>query len=84
MDNLDSRHPAIQDVAMWFHYDHLPPKLYDVSKKVHDLAEEMIDAIPDDAQLTIGLQHLLTAKDCFVRAIRKSIDGGPKYTPLHE
>lgn len=84
MDNTDGRHPAVADVAMWFHYDHLPPGLFEISKKVHDLAEEMIDAIPDDAQLTIGLQHLLIAKDAFVRAFRKSLDGGPSYTPLHK
>lgn len=84
MQNLEGRHPAIQDVCIWFHYDHLPPGLFEVSKKFHDLAEELLYAIPDDAQLTHSLQHLLTAKDCAVRAMRKSLDGGPKYTPLHD
>lgn len=77
MKKLDGRHPAIQDVCMWFHYDHLPPGLYEVSKHCHDLAELILENVPDDPQLTIGLQHLLVAKDAFVRAKRKSIDGGP-------
>lgn len=84
MDNLAGRHIAVQDVCIWFHYDHLPAGLLPVSKLCHDLAEEILDYIPDDPQLTIGLQHLLAAKDCFVRAKRKSIDGGPTYTPLHD
>lgn len=83
--NLEGRHPAIQEVGVWFHYDHLPPGLYDVSKHCHDLAELMLTNIKtDDPQLTHGLNLLLQAKDCFVRAKRKSIDGGPRYTPLHD
>lgn len=84
MRNLDGRHPAIRDVCVWFHYDHLPEGLYEISKKFHDLAEELLVNIPDDAQLTHSLNHLLIAKDAAVRAKRKSIDGGPKYTPLHD
>lgn len=83
MRNLAGRHPAIQDVCVWFHYEHLPEHLYETSKRFHDLAEELLDTIPDDAQLTHSLNHLLIAKDCAVRAMRKSLDGGPTYTPLH-
>ena len=82
--NTEGRHQSIKDVCIWFHYDHLPPGLYEVSKHCHDLAELMLENIPDDAQLTVGLQHLLVAKDAFVRAMRKSIDEGPVFTPLHK
>lgn len=84
MQNLRGRHPAIQDLCVWFHYDHLPEGLFEVSKEFHDLAEKLLDMIPDDAQLTRSLDHLLLAKDAAVRAMRKSIDGGPKYAPLHD
>lgn len=71
MDSLTGRHPAVQDVAQWFHYEHLPVEIQGVSALCHDLAEDVIAAIPDDPQLTIGLQHLLIAKDAFVRAYAK-------------
>lgn len=77
MTNLN-RHPAVLEIFKWFHYKHLPSGLFEVSKHCHDLAELMLENIPkDDPQLTRGLQHLLEAKDCFVRAKRAEIDGGP-------
>lgn len=71
MQSLEGRHPAVQDVAQWFHYEHLPAELQGVSALCHNLAKDVIDAIQDDPQLTIGLQHLLIAKDAFVRAYAK-------------
>ena len=35
---------------------------------LHDLAEAMVNALPDGPELTAGLRKLLEAKDCFVRA----------------
>jgi hypothetical protein len=60
-------HPAVADVLQYFEYEHLPEHLQAVSKPVHDLAHEMVARL-DGPQLTNGLNRLLEAKDCFVRA----------------
>lgn len=65
---LIGRHPGTVQLARHFDYAHLPPQLQAVSKPCHDLAEQMIAAIPDGAELSAGLRKLLEAKDCFVRA----------------
>jgi hypothetical protein len=68
IDVMD-RHPGTQQLARWFSYDHLPagePKA--VSSYCHDLAQVMINNLPDGPELTAGLRKLLEAKDCFVRA----------------
>lgn len=65
--NLIGRHPSTVQIAQHFDYDHLPEQLQAVSKPVHDLAQQMIDALPDGDELTAGLRKLVEAKDCFVR-----------------
>lgn len=72
--NVDGRHPSVKEVARWFHYDHLPPGLFEVSKHCHDLVELLLANLDDGPQLTKGLQHLLEAKDCFVRQAREDSD----------
>lgn len=69
MGPLEGRHESIRRLARWFEYGHLPPDLQTVSRRVHDLAEDMIDVLPDGPELTTGLRKLLEAKDCFVRAM---------------
>ena len=64
---LVGRHPSTTHFEPLFAYDHLPPHLQAVSKPCHDLAEQMIDALPDGPELTAGLRKLLEAKDCYVR-----------------
>jgi len=51
-----------------FEYAHLPQPLFDVSRKVCALADEMNASLPDCAEKSAGLRKLLEAKDCFVRA----------------
>ena len=63
------RHPSTQAIAKYFAYDHLPEHLQAVSKPCGDLAQAMIDALPDGPELTTGLRKLLEAKDCFVRSL---------------
>ncbi len=69
---LKGRHPAVVAIARYFAFDHLPAPQQAISKQCHDLAEWMIDDLPDGPELTTGLRKLLEAKDCFVRA---SLDG---------
>ncbi|MBF8193271.1 hypothetical protein ITP53_47915 [Nonomuraea sp. K274] len=66
--NLIGRHPSTNQIARYFDYEHLPAHLQAISKPCHDLAEQMIAALPDGPELTTGLRKLLEAKDCFVRA----------------
>jgi hypothetical protein len=65
---LHGRHPGTAGIAKFFAFDHLPEALQAISKPCHDLAAEMIAALPDGPELTTGLRKLLEAKDCFVRA----------------
>lgn len=60
-------HPATEAILNHFEYDHLPPKLQDISQPCHELAHEMAKTL-DGPELTAGLRKLLEAKDCFVRA----------------
>lgn len=68
MIDVAGRHPATQQLARWFAYDHLPEHLQGASAPVAVLAEGMIRELPDGPELTTGLRKLLEAKDCFVRA----------------
>lgn len=74
MDNwlshvTETRHPGTSQLARWFSYGHLPagsPRV--MSAEVAELAEWVIEQLPDGPELTAGLRKLLEAKDCFVRA----------------
>lgn len=66
--DLDRRHPSVRDVAPFFAAGHLPEDLAVISGECGHLANTMLDALPDSAELTAGLRKLLEAKDCFVRA----------------
>lgn len=65
--NLEGRHPGTVHLARYFAWDHLPPDLAAISRPCGELAEQMIAALPDGPELTVGLRKLLEAKDAFVR-----------------
>lgn len=77
-------HPKLR----YFAYAHLPGHLQSISKPFHDLAFSMVDAVmttdnieevcAPDHQLTLGLQKLVEAKDCMVRA---ALDGNDAPKP---
>ena len=52
----------------FFEYKNLPDSLKKISKSICELAMEMDNILPDCEQKTAGLQKLLEAKDCLVRA----------------
>jgi hypothetical protein len=66
--DTEGRHPATQQAARWFAYDHLPEPLQTISMYSHHLAEAMVRELPDGPELAFGLRKLLEAKDAFVRA----------------
>lgn len=51
-----------------FAWEHLPPKLQEVSKPIGELAHKLEEELPDGAEKSAGMRKLLEAKDCFVRA----------------
>ena len=63
----DDRHPATQEKARWFDYEHLPSEQRQVSVEFARLAQTMIARLKDGPQLTITLQRLIDAKDSAVR-----------------
>lgn len=62
-----NQQPAI---IRFFEYKHLPEHLQAVSKPFCDLANAMVEHLPDTEteEVNAGLRFLLLAKDCFVRA----------------
>ena len=52
----------------YFNYQHLPAHLQGVSKAFHDVAHQMLKDVPPGPQFDQGMQRLLEAKDCMVRA----------------
>jgi hypothetical protein len=82
---LEGRNPAVQHVAQFFEYDHLPSPLREISEDIHDIAEHFILDIEDSPMLTTGLHKLLEAKDALVRAKLTQVNkakGGTLGAPL--
>jgi len=52
----------------YFKYDHLPPKLAEVSKFYADLAHEVAHRLPEGPETSVALRKLLESKDAAVRA----------------
>lgn len=73
-------------ILKYFAYEHLPPKLQEVSKPIGDLARQLDTLLPDGPEKTTGLRKLLEAKDCFVReALDKPAELPKKtITPIYE
>ena len=59
---------AADPILRYFHYAHLPPALQSRSKPFCDLARQIIDTTPRNAERTVALRKLLEAKDAGVRA----------------
>lgn len=58
----------VERILSHFSYDHLPDNLAEISSACAELAHQMAERLPVDAETTAGLRKLLEAKDCFVRA----------------
>lgn len=59
-------HPAVQHIAQFFSYSHLPENLKSISKPFCDLAAQVM-LLPDNPEKSIALRKLLEAKDAAVR-----------------
>jgi len=60
--------PATRGKLRHFRYGHLPAEMQAKSKPFHDLAEWMVENLPQNPERTLALQKLLEAKDCAVRS----------------
>jgi hypothetical protein len=58
-----------EKLMQFFKYDHLPEHLQAVSKPFGDLAQAIVDTLPQNPERTTALRKLLEAKDCAVRAL---------------
>jgi hypothetical protein len=56
-------------MLQFFHWEHLPPHLQEVSKPFGEMAVKIVSEIPSNPERTAGLRKLLEAKDCIVRAV---------------
>lgn len=67
---LDDGMVSIYPVLRWFHYQHLPMPLQEVSKPFCDLALQMAGVAPQgDPEMAAALRKLLETKDCAVRVV---------------
>ena len=55
-------------MMQFFAFAHLPAHLQAISRPFGELAQQMVDTLPSNAERTAGLRKLLEAKDCAVRA----------------
>lgn len=75
MYSLEDRHPSVGQIMRFFDSNHLSSvDLRNISRACTDLAEEMLERLPDDPELVVGLRKLVEAKDCFVRLAAVSED----------
>lgn len=59
----------VDRMLQFFHYEHLPQSLQEVSEPFCKLARRIVDELPMNPERTVALRKLLEAKDCAVRAV---------------
>lgn len=59
----------MEPMLQFFHYDHLPTHLREVSRPFCDLAHEVVRNLPRNPERTVALRKLLEAKDAAVRSV---------------
>lgn len=65
--NMDSRHLGTRSIMRWLENSHLDGSRAVIVEDCRRLALRMLDRLPDDPELVVGLRHIVDAKDCFVR-----------------
>ncbi len=56
-------------IMQFFAWEHLPPRLAEVSQPFGQLALLVVETLPDNTERVEALRKLLEAKDCAVRAL---------------
>ena len=57
-----------EPILQFFTWEHLPPKLQEISKPFGELATHIVATLPRNAERTVALRKLLEGKDAAVRA----------------
>lgn len=60
-------HPSVQHLLSLFSYEHLPPTLQGIVIPIAAIAEAYAEQLESGPELSVGLRHLLDAKDALVR-----------------
>lgn len=60
---------AADPILKFFHYQHLPQPLKGVSARFCEVAKQLVEQLPRNAERSAALRKLLEAKDCAVRAL---------------
>ena len=55
-------------IMQFFGYAHLKPEMQAVSRPFGELAQQIVDTLPQNPERTVALRKLLEAKDAAVRA----------------
>lgn len=63
-----ARHPSTEQIVRWFDNEHQREDLRAVSGPFKELADTLLEQLPDSPELSAGLRKLLESKDCAVRA----------------
>ena len=58
-----------EPILQFFAYEHLPPRLQDVSRPFGQLANDIAHNLPRNPERTVALRKLLEAKDAAVRSL---------------
>jgi hypothetical protein len=56
-------------LMQFFVYGHLPKPLQEVSKPFCELAQNLVEKLPNNTERTVMLRKLMEAKDCAVRSM---------------
>jgi len=67
--SLTFRTARVEHILQFFAFEHLPGHLQVVSKPFHDMAHQLMQALPQNAERTVALRKLLESKDAAVRAL---------------
>lgn len=59
----------IEHIMQYFSYDHLSPRLAEVSRPFCEHAARIVETLPRNPERTVALRKLLEAKDAAVRAM---------------
>lgn len=59
---------GVDPILKFFAYEHLPHKMQEFSRPFADMAQDIVERIPRNAERTVALRKLLEAKDAAVRA----------------
>jgi hypothetical protein len=64
------------NLLQFFKYGHLSPQLQAVSRPFAELAQSLVENLPNNSERQTALRKLLEAKDCAVRAFLYKDEGG--------